>query len=353
MRSNGQGVTNHGMSKLPGRMGRVLMVINGERVGGRVWYPPFVASQAEAVRGLGWKCMVHVCEFKGNPCRMVKEIRGVKSAVRSFAPDLIHAQYGSLNALTSLLAKNRMPLSVSFCGDDLLGTPLKGLKWRIRERISIISSLVAAVFADRIIVKSSNLFDHLPRFLHHKAKIIPNGVDVNVFKPLDQNRCRSELGINEDEFPIICFNESSGENAYVKNGALARSAFMHVKKYYGNARFLSFTGLGQEHVAKIFSAADCLVVTSLHEGSPNIVKEAMACDCPVVSVPCGDVVDRLDRVDYSSVVGYDPKELANAVVAIVAQKKRSNGRRVLCEAGLDASSTALSLVDSYIEMLEC
>ena len=81
-------------------------------------------------------------------------------------------------------------------------------------------------------------------------------------------------------------------------------------------------------VPLMMSAADCLLMTSDVEGSPNVVKEAMACSLPVVSVEVGDVVERLRDVQPSRIVGRNPEELGRAVVEILETNRRSNGREI-------------------------
>jgi glycosyltransferase involved in cell wall biosynthesis len=97
----------------------------------------------------------------------------------------------------------------------------------------------------------------------------------------------------------------------------------------------------------MLNAADCLLVTSLHEGSPNIVKEAMACNLPVVSVPCGDVVERLEKTYPGSIRPYDAAALAGAIYEVLKTGRRSNGREQIVIQGLTLAKIAERLVQIY------
>src|SRR4029077_13107866 len=106
------------------------------------------------------------------------------------------------------------------------------------------------------------------------------------------------------------------------------------------ASLQTLSSIPQADVALKMSAADCLLVTSIHEGSPNIVKEAMACNLPVVTVRCGDVEERLAGVQPGSVAPYDPARLASSIRQVLERGGRSNGRDELVRQGLTARAVA-------------
>ena len=88
-------------------------------------------------------------------------------------------------------------------------------------------------------------------------------------------------------------------------------------------------------------------MTSLQEGSPNIVREAMACNLPVVAVPCGDVAERLEGVTPGGVYPYDTVELAKDIMAVMTANWRSNGREQLESQGLTTASVTRKLISLY------
>jgi glycosyltransferase involved in cell wall biosynthesis len=98
----------------------------------------------------------------------------------------------------------------------------------------------------------------------------------------------------------------------------------------------------------LMSAADCLLVTSSVEGSPNAVKEALMCNLPVVATPVGDVPERLAGVDPSWLCPAEPEALAQAVRECIAGSRRSNGRDLA--AGLDEARVADRIVALYCDL---
>src|SRR5207248_2675126 len=93
------------------------------------------------------------------------------------------------------------------------------------------------------------------------------------------------------------------------------------------------------------NAADVLLLTSISEGSPTVVKEAMACNLPVVTVPVGDVRERLAGVAHCHVVEPGPEPLADALENVLSSGARSNGRQFA--GSLDVAQSARQVAEIY------
>jgi glycosyltransferase involved in cell wall biosynthesis len=206
--------------------------------------------------------------------------------------------------------------------------------------------LVAAWRAQSLVVKSRNLLSALPVSLRSRAEIIPNGIDDNLFASLNRADARLKLGWNESH-PIVLFNTGARNPRFVKNLPLAQATMIELQQSHPLARLETLYSAPQIEVALKMSAADCLLVTSFQEGSPNIVKEAMACNLPVVTVPCGDVEERLARVQPGCVAPYNAAQLAGSIRQVLEQGDRSNGRDELVRQGLTARAVAMQLGRVY------
>jgi teichuronic acid biosynthesis glycosyltransferase TuaC len=323
------------------------MVMNGALRDGVPQVVSFVQSQAEALQAAGWRVQLGVVDNRTSLYGILRNIKRLRSEILAARPVLVHAQYGSVTAAVANAGRGDLPLVISFCGDDILGTP-GGLKWRLRSKMSRMISFQAAREASAIIVKSQNLFDALPLELSSKTTILPNGVDTVFFKPMDRVECRERLGWAR-ESRIVLFNASHGSDTYRKNPELARAALGRVSSDV----IMKIMGKNiKDEVRLMLNAADCLLVTSLHEGSPNIVKEAMACNLPVVSVSCGDVAERLRGVSSSAVCDYDADALADSISKVLDTPVRSNGREQLTLQGLTAPAVAAQLIKIYSSLIK-
>jgi teichuronic acid biosynthesis glycosyltransferase TuaC len=266
----------------------VFMCLNGHWTNGALEIPTFVKTQVESLRSAGLQVLLDVVDDRTSVHGILRNIRRLRKHVAQVKPGLVHAQYGSVTAEVANLARRSLPLIVSFCGEDLLGTPNPGLVWRLRERCARAIGLWAARRAAAIIVKSNNLLQALSPNLRDKAIVLPNGVDTNSFRPMARDDCRARLGWDKQS-KVVLFNASRNasrtENQHRKNSALARATIDLLAKSIPDVSLYMVSNATHKEMPLIMNAADCLLVTSLHEGSPNIVKEAMACNLPVVAVP--------------------------------------------------------------------
>jgi glycosyltransferase involved in cell wall biosynthesis len=184
-------------------------------------------------------------------------------------------------------------------------------------------SQLAAPNADAIIVRS----EHLRRALllsadRSRAHVLPAGVDTQVFRPLDKVAARREIGWDPDA-TIVLFGAS--RHRPIKRFDRAQAAVDRLVAQGARIQLTSLEQIAPERMPWYLNAADCLMLTSQHEGSPNVVKEAVACGCPVVAVPVGDVAEILRGVTPSRVAAPEPGPLSLALQEVLASKVRSNG----------------------------
>src|SRR3972149_2306778 len=329
----------------------VFMVTSGNWRDGLLEITTFVKSQAESLRCAGWDVFLGVVDDRISIRGIMRNFRALKKERTKVRPAVVHAQYGSVTAAIGNLIKGDLPLVVSFCGTDLLGTPQRGLRWRVREAGARQIGFWAARHAAAVIVKSNNLYEALPQSLRHKSNVLPNGVDINLFKPMARDECRDKLGWNKRS-KVVLFNGSKDENQLCKNPSLARATVDHLSKIMPEVILHVLSNASHAEIPIIMNAADCLLITSLHEGSPNIVKEAMACNLPIVSVPCGDVAERLRMTRPGRICPYDANILAEAIQNVLSSGRRSNGRVQLISQGLTTARVAESLIQIYRQVQE-
>ena len=316
---------------------------------GALYYPPLVANQINSLKPL-LKSFVIIIISSLNPAFLLNKVLELRKRVKQ--ADIVHAQYGSLTAFLAFLGTlKQKPLIISFGGSDLLGTAGKGFKWTMRNGITKKLGLLAAEKCSKIIVKSESLLMNLSEKLRQKAIVIPNGVDVNVFYPSSKNEARTRLGWKKHDYYVL-FTPSRANNVLVKNLPLASSAINLVQKKMDNVYLEFILDKTPEQVADMMNAADCLLLTSLHEGSPNVIKEGMACNLPIVSVNVGDVAERLKEVSCSFVVdGYDKDLISQKIMAVLNSNTRSNGLDQLKKQGLTSEIVAKKILDIYTEVL--
>jgi glycosyltransferase involved in cell wall biosynthesis len=272
---------------------------------------------------------------------------GLRKKVQHFQPSLVHVMYGGVMAEVVTRTVGDLPIVVSFCGSDLLGERLSRTDRRLMAWVGVLASRRAARRADGLIVKSQNLENALPVDVsRQKVRIIPNGVDLNRFKPRDRDECRASLGWEKSAFHVV-FPANSG-NA-VKRPWLAQRAVDRIVTGGKGAQLHHLSGIPHKLVPVWLNAADAVLVTSRHEGSANIIKEALACDVPVVSVDVGDARERLAGVEGCHIAESDPASIAEKLLLVRAQPGRVNGRAAIAELTLER--VAIRIRDFYEQVL--
>ena len=295
---------------------RVLHVIPGDSGGGTMI---FAKRQVASLAQAGVPGETVYLSSRLNPVVLARDGLRIRRLARSFRPDLIHAHYGTVTALLCACL-SPVPLVISFRGSDL--NPVGGAGGGARFAMRQLLSQSAALRAARIICVSAGLRERL-WWRAERVVVVPTGVDLRTFHPRPRDDVRRELGWST-EHRVVVFNV--GNNPRTKRLDLAEAAFAHARAARPDLRLHLIDGNElASRIPLILNAADCLLVTSDQEGSPNIVKEALACDLPVVSVDVGDVADRLRGVTPSRVVNRDPAAIAKALNDVVSLGARCNG----------------------------
>jgi teichuronic acid biosynthesis glycosyltransferase TuaC len=271
----------------------------------------------------------------------------IHAKIRNYEPDLVHVMYGGVMADEVTRTVADRPTVVSFCGSDLLGEHLSGILRKLIAGYGLRISCRAARRACGIVVKSKNLQDALPEDVDRsKVRIIPNGIDLERFKPLNRDKCRKRLGWSDHRFHVL-FPTNSGDP--LKRPDLAKAAVGAINHSGVRAEMHQLRGVPHEEVPIWLNASDVVLLTSLHEGSPNIVKEALACNIPVVSVDVGDVRERIQRIEGCYLAVPEAGELAAKLQMVHAGPRRVVSRVKMQQLSLER--VALQLKEFYGEVL--
>lgn len=314
---------------------RVLYVIPGDDDGVCM---SFSRRQAASVSQRGVTVGSFYLRSRTSPRILLSEWRRLRKEIRSFQPDVVHAHFGTMTAFLTAVASSK-PLVITFHGSDL--NPAPG-DWRIKSRLGRLLSHLAAIRGAQIICVSSQLRSRVA-FLGGRVQTVPCGVNLQRFRPRSRMQCRKALDWPAHE-KVVLFNART--DPIGKRLDLAEAAVALAAKEVANLRLHVFRGTTHpDEMPLYYSAADCLLMASDYEGSPMVVKEALACNLPVVGVDVGDVVERLAGVSPSAVVDRDPVALGEALVDTLNCNCRSNGREKMRDLSEDA--IAAKIVSIY------
>lgn len=303
---------------------RVLYVIPGSGLNNE---QIFSRRQASALREAGIEVeILNIGVWRGvRP--WLPELRRLRAAVRLFKPDLVHAQFGTMTGLTALVAAPAR-LIVTFRGSDVLAPP----PWSARTVAARLASHSVAPFALEIVCVSECVRRAL-RWPFGYQHVIPSGVDLRVFAPIDYIAARRRLGWCAADVVVLAY---VGQNPDGKGLPLTEEAVRRASALLPGLRLEVLTGqIPPDQMPVVLSAADCLLVASRSEGSPDIVKEALACTLPVVSVRAGDIPEMLNGLPGCSLCDRTAEALADGLVEALRRGSR-------CEAGRERMATMYS-----------
>jgi glycosyltransferase involved in cell wall biosynthesis len=317
---------------------KVFVVTNMYPSAARPHWGAFIRSQVESLAALGVENTIYEIEGWKSTSRYAHAMREVPVLARRAGAELVHAHYGLSGA--AAVGVRDVPLVVSFCGDDLLGRPDAQGRITPKSRWLVSVSRLAARRADAVIVKTQEMRRKLPEV--SGVEVIPNGVDLERFTAISRDEARARLGWPL-EGAVLLFAAPPDEPR--KNWPLAQAVEAGLQSRGRDARLVAFHGRPQEELALAMSAADVLLLPSFHEGSPNVVKEALAAGLPVVAAPVGDCAERLQGVAPGAVVPREMPAFAAAVESVLASGARSNGREKVAE--LELSAVARRILAVY------
>lgn len=305
-------------------MMKVLVVARYKEYG----YAPFVTEQVAALERLGIECRYFPVKSKG-VTGYLKHLNTLRKEIREIHPDVVHAHYGLCGLLANL--QRRVPVVTTYHGSDIND-----------KKVLRLSKIAIRCSAFNIFVSQKNIEIAKPK---KKFALIPCGINLDDYQIVEKAESRKQMGLEFDKKYILF--AGAFDNA-VKNAALAKEAIAAMNDE--NVQLLELKGYSRQQVALLMQAVDAFLMTSLTEGSPQVIKEALACGRPIVSVDVGDVEERIEGVDGCFMANRDAKDLASCLKKAIAFGKRTNGKDAILRDGLTNDAVALRLNDIYTQI---
>ncbi len=303
---------------------------------------PFVKEQGESLRIAG--CEVEYFLVQGN---YIKAVGALKAKIREFKPNIVHAHFG-LSAITAEL-QNLVPVVTTFHNGETLN-PV----------VNLMSSLMS-LRAQYVIYVAQHVRD-LSYFKANKYSIIPCGVPIDQCVVMDKAEARKRLGWKADTKYILF---GGAFDNLRKNYPLLKQAVLIIDNHKSKIEVIEMRGLSRVECVLRMNACDLFALPSHSEGSPQALKEAMACNCPCLATDIADVRElfgyepghwilRNPRKTHERWDG-DEKSLDEMVALLkeaLAFEGRTNGRERILKLGLSNEQVAQKIINIYNEILK-
>ncbi|MEQ8361398.1 MAG: glycosyltransferase [Cyclobacteriaceae bacterium] len=280
---------------------------------------PFLVRDVSLLRK--HNVIVDVFHFRGgkNPFNYFKATIKLSKKLRRSNYNLIHAQWGQ-SAIPVFFSN--LPLVTTFRGSDLFGITNKDGRHTVVGNILKFVSRMVAIRSNYVVLVSNGMLPLISK--KKKIAVLPSGINLSLFSPSSKEEARKRLSV-DPAIKIVFFG--GDRNRPDKRFFLAEDAIKILESTLP-VQLLVANDVDQDKMPEYYRAADVLLLTSKHEGSPNMVKEALACNLPVVSVDVGDVKERISGLPNCYICENDrPEVIANTIKLTLESKKEAYSYR--------------------------
>lgn len=244
-----------------------------------------------------------------------------------------------MSGLLAVLARIKQPLVATFHGNDI--NPIHP-KAKFRTNWNQLLSWIVYVFSEHSIFVTKELSKRIGA-ISKKSSIIPCQVNLDTFYPIDKLSARQELKLPTDK-KLVLF--SSSFNNAIKNYQLAKRAC----DKFENLELLELRGFSRSQVNLLLNSCDLALLTSYNEGSTQFIKEAMACNRPVVSTMVGDSSLVFGQIPGCYLTSFNVEDVVSNIAKALDYSQKfcnTDGRRRIIELGLDSDTISRKIFMVY------
>ena len=299
---------------------KVLIVCSGNSG----YVSPFIAEQAASLQ----KKDINIDFFLISVSGMIgylKNYGALIKKIKSFDPNIIHSHYGFSGMLSVL--QRKVPVVITFHGSDVY-VPA----FRIISKAAFILSKYSIFVHENMVQKMG---------AKRNFSIISCGVNTTIFHPLNKNECRKKLNFDIDKKYILFSSNFTDKN---KNSHLAKKA-INLLNY--DVELIELKNYKPDEVNLLMNAVDLVLVTSLHESGPLVVKEALSCNCPVVSTDVGDAKVTIGDVKGCYITDFDASNISEKIKIVLNSNQRINGKNRISDLELTSEIVAEKISNIY------
>lgn len=323
------------------------ILIVGNNKPGR--FAPFVEEQVRALQQLGCEVVFFGVQGKG-VWGYLRCLPALMRAIQQHQPNLIHAHYGLSGLLANL--QRRVPVVTTYHGSDINKPNILRFS-KIAMRLSAHNIFVSQRNVTLALSPNSLITSRLKK----RYTLLPCGVNIPQPWSEMQTQRMEQLTLNQwvqgklnAGVKHVLF--AGAFNNAVKDPELAKAAINELASEGVKVELIELKGYNRDQVNALMYNCDALLMTSKTEGSPQVIKEAMACGCPIVSVDVGDVAERVEGVEGCYVVSSrEPAAIAEALQQALAFSGKTNGRQRIIEMGLSNEQVAERLMAIYKQLV--
>jgi len=329
----------------------VLVVTNMYPTEKNPFYGIFVKEQIESLKKEGVAVDVVFINGKENRLNYFTSIITLLKKLKSNNYDIIHAHHTYCIypvTIAKAIAGIKTPLILTFHEGEVHKTNelrTNDIDFIKRFVFSKRIKKFALKMADMVITVHEELIETLN--FNGKYLILPCGVDLDLFQPMDKERCRKKLNLQLNKrmifFPAAPHDINKGFD-------ILSEALKYLKR--NDIHLLTAGNIHHQDMPYYMSAADAVVQLSIFEASPMVLKEALAVNVPVVFTEVGDAKSTMGNAKGCFLCVRIPQDVALKLKNAFECNGNSDGRKRIIEAGLGLSDVAKKIIKVYENLLQ-
>ncbi len=304
----------------------------------------FVRTQVEALKQAGIDVETLVLAGRFRKLIYPKGLFQLHQRLADRSIDLVHGHYGYCGMVAR--AQWQVPVVVTYHGDDLLGSVKND-----RGQHTVPSKYIVAAGQrlSRMVAASIVQSEEMASKLRPQDRVytIPHEVDFDLFHPIDRHQARHMLGLDPDKKYLLF---AADPQIPVKRFSLAKAVAESLVQRGSRVELIVVYKETQDRLALYMNACDALVFPSFQEGSPNIVKQAMACNLPIVATDVGDVRQVIGKTSGCYICEPEVPAFVDKLQHILHLQRRTQGRDHIRH--FDLSVITQKLIHVYETVLE-
>ena len=305
----------------------------------------FMHQQAQAFRDESLQLDLYYMGNLRHPGDLIYGYKKLRKVSKMY--DLIHSQFGS--ACGYVVSRLVGPKIMSLRGSDWYGCTSGALFSRIHGAFQKNLTRGSLNKYELITVMSNRMRNEIEMcYPTQKIRVVPSGIDLTKFQPMEKMKAREILGLPDDKTTWVFFPSIIESNS-VKRPQLAKKAVLEAQKFLPDIKLKIGSGIPHNMMPLLYNASDVVLMTSTHEGWPNSIKEALACNVPFVCTDVSDLnlISKQER--NCEVVPADAKVIGKAIVNVVAQERNENLRKHIEK--MDLKIVTKKIYNLYKEVL--
>lgn len=264
--------------------------------------------------------------------------------------DIVHAQYGSMCSLVASASKIRKLLSLR--GSDWYDIPVGPWPQRLHGALANFLTRRGLPHYDRVVVMSHHMRQALEKYNKTQAQhidVLPDGLNLELFQPMDRQACRQALGQGDDHRPWVLLTTLLEDNP-IKRVHLAKEAVELARRTLPDVVLKVASQVAHRDMPLWVNSCNVTLMTSIHEGWPNAIKESLACNVPFVSTDVSDLALISALEPSCQTVAADPQSLADALINSLQNVNAHNLRVHVTD--MEVHVVARRLRQIYCEMMD-